>query len=313
MIITSILNQLDYPGGNKPGDPSYDCWVVSAIQCRDTVAGPPLPTITTFRLHAGDPLDGVSDKGNLTELVRGIRGTWPEQRFTEYRAAPWATFAADVKAKPLPASISVSSALLPLRYGYSGLHQVTVFYQGGGWWVANPLAKQGSAPTVITEAAFRNALGGYSNVGVYGVLFHEVTPVLPFIDSRAREIDLRAGAVLIDEAGRAVKTLTAQATVVSPFICDVTYSAVFASVDGKGVLVRAKRADRVGDVRMTNEVEMLIATAKAEGFAAGKASVPPDTTPYSAADVKAAGDGMRERARAAAIKGVGDAIDGLAS
>jgi len=176
LLITSIYNQLDYPGGNKPGEPSYDCWVMSAIQCRAAVAGPPLPTITTFRAFAGDPLDGDSDKGSLTELVKGITGCWPDQKITVYRAAPWAEFSADLKVAPLPASISVNSANLPWahRFGYYGLHQITVFWQADTWWDANPLAPQGSLPLPIGETQLRTAINGYSNVGVYGVLFHEV-------------------------------------------------------------------------------------------------------------------------------------------
>lgn len=90
----------------------------------------------------------------------------------------------------------------------------------------------------------------------------EEVPMLPFIDSRAREVDLRSGTVLYDETGKAVRTLVAPATVVSPFISDAQFSAVFATVEGKQVLVRAKRADIVGPVRLTDEVEGLISAAR---------------------------------------------------
>lgn len=178
LLITSVFNQLVYPG-RAPGR-SFDCWVVSCIQCRSTVApGKPLPTITEFRANAGDPVDGDHDAGSLTDIITGITKTWPEQRIKTYRAAPWAQFSADLKAQRLPASISVNSADLPLihRYAYFGLHQITVFWQDGTWYVANPLAPKGSLPKAIGESQLRRAIDGYSNVGVYGVLFYEETDV----------------------------------------------------------------------------------------------------------------------------------------
>lgn len=130
--------------------------------------------------------------------------------------------------------------------------------------------------------------------------------MLPMLDSRAREVTLRAGAPLFDEAGRTVRTLTAQATVVAPFISDATYTAVFASIGGKNVLVRARRADIVGPVRFTNEVEALLAQAKEAGIAEGQASAtpPPDTTPHDEADLTAAKAEGYSEARAKAIAAV---------
>lgn len=181
-------------------------------------------------------------------------------------------------------------------------------YRGGtGTGQGDDSHKRHTHVSMFRDSEFRDKrplIASYFALGG-GAAGQEAT-MLPFIDARAREVDLRAGTVLYDESGKAVRTLTAPATVVAPFISSSTYTAVFARIDGRDVLARARSADVVGPRRLPNEVEALIAAAKEAGIAEGVASVvpPPDTSPYTPADLTAArGEGYAE-ARSKAIAAV---------
>jgi hypothetical protein len=170
LLIEQVFSQRTWPGA---GDVD-DCWVVSAIQCADAVAPwLTLLTVRQFRAHAGDPDDDVADGGNVADLVQGIGSAWP-------RLAPlctpvrgdrlWVDVLAAIKAGR-PMSLCVSSAKLTHQYGFSGLHQVTVFWDGISLRVANPLAADRSIPTRILGATLQAAAQAYGNGKVYGVLF----------------------------------------------------------------------------------------------------------------------------------------------
>lgn len=168
-------------------------------------------------------------------------------------------------------------------------HAVTVYRidESPRWWWCDGLAPtDGYSGQWVTDAQAKQFMYDGSTFSYAALGEFKEAPMIEFIDSRAREVDLKAGAVLIDEAGRPVKTLATQATVVAPVISDGTYTVVCASVGGKNVLVRAKRTDIVGDVRFTNEVEKLILEARLAGIASVIA--PPDMSPFTDADIQAA-------------------------
>lgn len=198
---------------------------------------------------------------------------------------------------------------------YDAGHGIPLYRRADGWLWCDPLAPAYYHGQFVTDAQATTFMYNGSTFATARFNEFKEVPMLPFIDARAREVDLRAGAVLIDEDGRPVKTLTAQATVIAPYISDTTYSAVFASVGGRNVQVRAKRTDIVGAVRLPPEVRKLVAAARAAGVVEGKASVvvPPDTTPFTAADVTAKAGALLEQARSKSIEAVGKAHDEVAA
>jgi hypothetical protein len=158
----AVISQKTYPGHDpNPRDSSPDwddCWVVATVWA--AVASQPdihRPTIPEYRKHAGDPDDGIFDGGSLDEVIRGARGSWPDLDVTRWDGA-WDAFAALVKAGR-PASLAVLSAKLParLRFGFLGAHQVGIAWTGTTFVVANPLAKDGSAPLPATADELRTA------------------------------------------------------------------------------------------------------------------------------------------------------------
>jgi hypothetical protein len=158
VALLAVLSQRTFKGA---GDID-DCWVVATVwaykaSCRGA-SGLALPSVTMFRAAAGDPDDGYRDGGTLNEIMRGVTTLWPTVRAIRY-VGGWSGFANYVRGQKRPASLAVLSSRLPayLRFGFYGAHQVGVQYHDGAWYVANPLAPNGSVPLRITEGALRYA------------------------------------------------------------------------------------------------------------------------------------------------------------
>lgn len=175
-LILGVFNQAIYPGA---GD-TDDCSVVATVQA--VLAANPgarKPSVPVFREAAGEPdRQGQADGLNLSQIIAAVRTIWPDVRVRAFRAAPWEQFATTLYSGGV-ASLAVRSGDLPSahRYGFAGLHQVAVEYDHG-WYLANPLAPNGSAPKRITEQALRKAINGYSNVGVYAAYFPQEDPMI---------------------------------------------------------------------------------------------------------------------------------------
>lgn len=176
LLIRQTFSQRTWPGA---GDID-DCWVLSAIQGANAVAPwLPLLTVPEFRTFAGDPDDGVSDGGNVDDLMTGIRGAWPALAAlcTPLRgnaAWPWSRILDEIKSGR-PASVCVVSAQLAHTYGFAGLHQVTYFHEPGvGLRVANPLAPDRSEPTRIATRTAQAAAEAFGGGKVHCVLFPTV-------------------------------------------------------------------------------------------------------------------------------------------
>ena len=184
------------------------------------------------------------------------------------------------------------------------------------WWLCDGLAPSWFSGQWITDAQakqfmYDGSLFSYARLDE----FKEV-PMIPFIDARSREVDLRAGAKLYDDAGKVVRTLEARANnVIAPVISSHQRSVVCARVAGVDGLALVDRDDIILPVRLPPEVRRLIADAKAAGLAEGKASVviPPDTTPFTAADLTAKAGALLEQARTKSVEAVGKAIDDVAA
>lgn len=167
--IRQTFSQRTWPG---VGDID-DCWVLSAIQCANAVA-PWLPLLTSpeFRAFAGDPDDGRDDGGNVADITKGARAAWPKLApyLKSLSGVPFATVLAGLQ-QERPLSACVVSAKLPDRYGFAGLHQITVHHRPGALYVSNPLAPDRSKPTLIRAAQLEAAMLAYGNGKCYGVLF----------------------------------------------------------------------------------------------------------------------------------------------
>lgn len=164
------LNQVVYPGA---GDVD-DCWVVATIQAA-TAANPGLrkPTIPQFREFARKPdRPQQADGGSLTDVMNGAKGSWPGVVIRELRV-PWAQFAHLAQMNGA-GSVAINSGSLPasLRFGFDGLHQIAVAYDGR-WTMSNPLAPNGSPPINTTEAVIKKAVDGYSPNSVFAAFFPE--------------------------------------------------------------------------------------------------------------------------------------------
>lgn len=174
LLITQTFSQRTWP---RAGDID-DCWVLSTLQCAHAVAPwLPLLDVAAFRRFAGDPDDGVSDGGNVDDIVTGIRGAWPTLAplCTPLRGSwSWDRVLEAIKSGR-PATVCVVSSKLAQPYGFAGLHQVTYFHEPGvGLRVANPLAPDRSEPTRIATATARDAALAYGAGKVFAVLFPTV-------------------------------------------------------------------------------------------------------------------------------------------
>lgn len=169
MLINTVLNQGTYPGA---GDLD-DCWVVSLVQAA-SASDPSIdrPTVTEFRAAAGDPDDGYRDGGNPSEWKKAVTTLWPDIGAFFAFGIDWASFEGYLK-RGWIASLAISSLYLPpsLQYGFTGLHQVTLFMDAGYFHIANPLQPDGSAPQLVGGKTIRNAAHAYGNGFVYAVLF----------------------------------------------------------------------------------------------------------------------------------------------
>src|SRR5574343_1566660 len=173
-----VFNQKHWPGA---GDID-DCWVVSAIQAANAVA--PwlrLPSVPVFRAAAGNPDKPGPTGGNLADIVQGCETLWPryfKDRLKRLRGAAWNDFAAHVNAEQ-PVSVATVSAKLPprLRFGFAGMHQITVARSGAGQWlVANPLAPVYSRWIEVNPAELKPAVMAYGRAkagtsGAWAVVF----------------------------------------------------------------------------------------------------------------------------------------------
>lgn len=197
MPLPGIYNQAIYPDAEDLDD----CWVVATVWAA-RASDPNLrkPTVTEFRRHAGDPDDGVTDGGTLEEVVKGARGSWPTVPIIRYHGS-WQGFL-DLLHRGKIASAAVLSMRLPMTYGFLGWHQVGVAFEDGRYYVANPLAPEGSAPTRISVDALRAAVMplGYARA----VFFPAPETDVPGLAVTAKDDPIRSGVFTATSDGESI-------------------------------------------------------------------------------------------------------------
>jgi hypothetical protein len=130
-----------------------------------------LPTIRQFRTAAGVP-DRPGPTGlTNAQVYQGLTRTGMSAGAAILgRGTTWSDFTSKMSAG-VSASVALLSAALPVgyRYGFQGAHRVGLTWDKGQWYIANPLAPEGSGPQAISEQALKRAvlaMSGTTNVFV---------------------------------------------------------------------------------------------------------------------------------------------------
>jgi hypothetical protein len=170
-----VFSQRYWPGVKDVGD---DCWALTVIQATNVVA--PwlrLASVTEVRAAAGDPDDGKSDGGSLTDVVRGAIGTYPILRgkLEVLKGAPFTEMQHLLRAGR-PMSVALMADRLPARlsHGVKVPHQVTLAYKSDGTLLmANPWAAPAERWAKCSWDAIDDAILAYGKArdtrrGVWG-------------------------------------------------------------------------------------------------------------------------------------------------
>lgn len=203
--ISMVLSQRFSP---KVGDID-DCWVLSAIML--AFASLPwlsLPDTKAFREAARDPDDGVTDGGSQTEIMRGLRRTWPELNGHLHRV-DGGTFATMVLAlsQNRPVSVAVDSSRLPNPMGFKGAHRVNLAKTPNGKaWIGNPLASP-YAPWELLPGGFEDVRDA---VMAYGLSSARQERGAWFISGPSPEEAIRLHPAWGPELAETVKRITAE-------------------------------------------------------------------------------------------------------
>jgi hypothetical protein len=165
-----VFNQVLWSG---VGDVD-ECWIIAtywALVITGVVKRKDLPTIKEFRAAAGRPDRPGASGGNNTVIAKALTKLLPKADAQLYNGNT-AGFEKMLK-QGYVASLSVDSGDLPayLQFGFKGDHQISVYFEGGQFWIMNPLAKEGSALIQISRAALQKAAGSYLGDGKFHAIF----------------------------------------------------------------------------------------------------------------------------------------------
>lgn len=160
-------SQITWPGVGKIDD----CGVIAtfwALVAAGIVTQTGLGTVSAFRIAGGRAADnsGIDN----ADILKALNKLFPQAGATAYRGGI-AGFTKALKAGYV-ASLAVNSAMLPayLQFGFKGLHQVSVIYQKGQFYVMNPLAVQDSPLLLITAADLLRAAAGFAGAGMMSAI-----------------------------------------------------------------------------------------------------------------------------------------------
>jgi len=163
-----VYSQRFWPGRRDHDD----CWVLASLQAAHAVAPwLPLVGVRAFRRAAGKPDDpSRPDPGDERDMARGLRMLYPGLPIEVLRGGDWQTFRHAVEGGR-PAALILRAGALPRehRFGFAGIHAVTVAAENGSWLHADPLAAPHSKPLPISRAAVRAAVKAY-DAKVHAVL-----------------------------------------------------------------------------------------------------------------------------------------------
>lgn len=166
MTTLGTFNQASWAG---VGDID-ECWIIAtywALVATGIMTRDQLPTIAEFREAAGRPDKPGPSGGNNKVLMLALKTLIP-QADAKMIDGSFQSFKAEL-GRGYVASLSVLSSKLPkwLQFGFQGAHQVSVYFKGGQFYLANPLAKEGSALIQISEADLKSAAGGLFGDGKF--------------------------------------------------------------------------------------------------------------------------------------------------
>lgn len=175
-----VISQRTYPGVDpRPNDPFPDiddCQFIAAIWAA-TGADPEAdrPALAAFREAAGKPDRVGVDGANVDDAAKGIPVVWPGQPFTKIKSLAWASLQGRLDAGD-HVSLSVLSSALPPRYrfGFMGPHQVGVVKRLGRYFLANPLADDGSQPLEISLVDLKAAARALARNWILAIAFRQV-------------------------------------------------------------------------------------------------------------------------------------------
>lgn len=169
-----------------------NCVDVSARWALRGVGYEPVPSIPEFRAAAGVPdsahhIEGMDEKAALRACIALAPATRP----TLVRGSM--STIVEALGPGTAAILFVRSSLLPVRYGFPGLHGIGAALVGGKLYIANPLAPAGSKPRLISAHDLERAMRGYPG-GPVAVVLHqlEVSDLMLIFD--AARFSVAAGA-----------------------------------------------------------------------------------------------------------------------
>lgn len=173
-----VFSQISWPG---VGDVD-DCWIIAtywALVATGVMTREQLPSIYEFREAAGRPDKPGPSGGNNGNLITALNKLAPEADVRRFSGS-LASFTKQLKLGYV-ASLSLDSGRLPkyLQFGFTGNHQVSVYYQGGKFYIMNPLAKSGSGLLPITASALQFAAGGLFGDGQFHAVLIKAGEVKP--------------------------------------------------------------------------------------------------------------------------------------
>jgi len=159
-VLGYVYSQRFWPGRRDHDD----CWVLASLQAAHAVAPwLPLVGVRAFRRAAGKPDDpDEPDPGNERDMARGLRALYPTLRVDLVSGGTWQAFRREVEGGR-PAALILRAGALPPdhRFGFTGIHAVTVAVEDGTWLHADPLAAPHSKPLPIERTALRRAVRAY--------------------------------------------------------------------------------------------------------------------------------------------------------
>jgi hypothetical protein len=154
MALLGVISQKTFPGvGNID-----DCWVIAPFwAAKEADRSLQLPTVEAFREAADSPDDFEAvNGGGDDEIIKAVNRLWPHFSARRFRNRDFDGLVDEVRAGAT-ASVGVLSEKLAKSFGHVGGHQIGVAWDGKDLRVANPLAPNGSVPTVISARKLRDA------------------------------------------------------------------------------------------------------------------------------------------------------------
>lgn len=163
-----IENQVTAPGA---GDVD-DCWAV-ALRRAIRQVGLPAPSIAAIRAAAGVPdIPGQPDGATPAQVLRAARALAPLAKPVLLRG--FDTIYGELRFSSAVIFYRAGRPPAPYQYGFTGLHSGGLDLRGTDFYIADPLAHDGTAPKRISDSALRPAMEAFPG-GAQAVLLEVVS------------------------------------------------------------------------------------------------------------------------------------------